>query len=99
MGTIKPRTARTVERRALRVESRGPSGRIAKPTFKCGYCQVTCYGLFNWRDHRNSRRHKNKVNPPRLSRCVDCNREFESDEHYYRHLRGKSHIKTVNKQT
>lgn len=98
MGTIRPRTARTVERRALRVESRGPSGRIAKPKFKCGYCHVTCYGESNWRDHRASRRHKNKVSPPRLPHCVDCKREFESDAHYYRHLRGLSHIKTVNKQ-
>lgn len=71
-GTMTPRTARTVERRAIRD------------------------GEFNWCDHRSSCRHKDKFKPRRLPRCVDCNHEFESDEHYYRHLRGKSHMKTVS---
>lgn len=93
VGVIKPRTARTAERRALRAESRGSSGRISKRRYKCGHCDVTCYGEANWRDHRLSRRHKNKVNPPRLPYCKACDREFESTAHFGRHLRGKVHFR------
>lgn len=98
VGVIKPRTARTAERRALRAEKRGTSGRLSKRRYKCGHCDVTCYGEANWRDHRLSRRHKNKVSPPPLPYCRACDREFESAAHFDRHLRGKLHLRVVNKE-
>ena len=98
VADIRTRTARTVERRTLRIESRGSRVRLSKNRYKCGHCRVTCYGEANWRDHRASRRHLSKDNPPRLPRCVACHREFESQAHYDRHLRGEYHLRTVNKK-
>lgn len=86
-----------VERRAVREEYRNAHGRINKKRFTCKACDVTCYGEAVWRDHRLSRRHRHKVNPPKLPKCRDCDRVFESSEHYDRHTRSKSHLRVVRK--
>lgn len=63
VAAIRPHTAQTVERRAVREEYRNAHGRINKKRFTCKACDVTCYGEAVWRDHRLSRRHRHKVNP------------------------------------
>lgn len=79
---IRPHTAQTVQRRAVRQEYRNEHGRINKKRFFCKACDVTDYGEPTWRDHRLSRRHRLKVNPPKLPMCRDCDRVFETTAHW-----------------
>jgi len=98
ISTIRSRTALTAAHRALREEYRRADGRINKKRFKCDLCDLTRHDKANWLDRRLSRYHRNKVNSPKLPKCRDCNRVFESSSHYERHLRGKSHLRVVRKR-
>lgn len=95
---IRPHTAQTVERRAVRQEYRNAHGRINKKRFFCKLCDQKCYGEFTWREHRLSRRHRRKVNPPKLPKCLDCDRVFETTAHYERHTRSKDHLRVIRKK-
>lgn len=98
MAGIRPHTAQTVERRAVRQEYRNAHGRINKKRFFCKLCDQTCYGESTWREHRLSRRHRRKVNPPKLPKCLDCDRVFETTAHYERHTRSKDHLRVIRKK-
>lgn len=73
--------------------------RARKPTFRCRDCSVSCNSRAAFVDHLNGRKHLNaRLRKQGLPKCNDCNRIFESDNHYQRHIRGKEHSLVVATQ-
>jgi hypothetical protein len=95
-GTLKiqQKQAVALELRKLRQERR--RAKKTKLTFLCKVYKIACNSRISFREHVQSRRHKHakslKLGSPR---CGHCDREFESETHFERHLRGKDHLKVV----
>jgi hypothetical protein len=70
--------------------------RRRSPTFRCADCRIVCNSRAAFVDHLQGRKHHNaRLLKRGLPKCTDCNREFESDSHYQRHIRGKDHLAIV----
>ena len=84
---------------ALELKKIREDRRLQKKTklnFQCKLCKITCNNRNSFREHIQSRRHKNaKLLKKGHPMCNRCNREFESEVHLERHLRGKDHLKVV----
>jgi hypothetical protein len=95
---IRDRQAVALELKKLRQERR--STKTDEKVFQCRLCKVNCNSLIAFREHVQSRRHQHakslKLGHPK---CGHCNREFESEAYYERHLRGKNHLKVVSDST
>jgi Zinc-finger double-stranded RNA-binding/Zinc-finger of C2H2 type len=91
---IRQKQAVALELKKLRQERR--QARKPKSTFSCKICKLACNSRISFREHVQSRRHKHtkslKLGRPK---CGHCDREFESETHFERHLRGKDHLKVV----
>lgn len=65
----------------------------------CSFCQLNCKGIEALLDNINSRTHKTCLeNMKTRSRCVTCNKAFETHSHLHRHLYGTVSQKDSIKQ-
>jgi uncharacterized Zn-finger protein len=92
--SIRKKQAVALELKKLREEKRLQKKTTLK--FTCKVCKITCNSRASFREHAQSRKHKNARSLKKgYPKCERCNREFESEHHLERHLRGKDHLKVV----
>jgi uncharacterized Zn-finger protein len=92
--SIRKKQAVALELKKLREEKRLQQKTTLK--FTCKVCKITCNSRASFREHAQSRKHKNAKSLKKgYPKCERCNREFESEHHLERHLRGKDHLKVV----